>query len=189
VLSERRNKKTGIPVAFYDEHGLDLQRAYSIICLMVGAEPGKYATLAREAKIPAERQSTCRFDYGNASWSWEQLLKPYGRKPEDPRIEIAVNYVPTTRFAALATLARNLQILEAQAAWLSQDFSWRRPITFEMRECGEPGARWELAAKKVVVCYEIIEDFFQLHRHYGQLKPLPALPRANPQRKRAKPVR
>jgi hypothetical protein len=55
------------------------------------------------------------------------------------------------------------------AEWLSDDFVWKRPISLEMQQCGSPGARWELDTKKVVVCYEIIREFVQLHRNYGQM--------------------
>ena len=119
-------------------------------------------------KLPEERQSTCKFDYSNASWSWEQVLKPHLRKPEDPKTKIEVNYAPTVEFATLAELGRKLQILESVAAWLSEDFNWKRPITLEMQECGDPGARWDPVNKKVIVCYEVIREFVQLHRAYGQ---------------------
>jgi hypothetical protein len=167
-LSDQRDRKEGIPTDFYDEHGMDVQRAYNIVCLMVGGAPGKFVKLAEEVKLPEERQSTCKFDYSNASWSWEQVLKPHLRKPEDPKTKIEVNYAPTVEFATLAELGRKLQILESVAAWLSEDFNWKRPITLEMQECGDPGARWDPVNKKVIVCYEVIREFVQLHRAYGQ---------------------
>jgi len=39
VLSSKRDKKEGNALAFYDEHGLDLQRAYNIVCYMFGSNP------------------------------------------------------------------------------------------------------------------------------------------------------
>src|SRR3954447_14049214 len=167
-LSDQRDRKEGVSTDFYDEHGMDVQRAYHIVCLMVGGAPGKFVKLAEEVKLPEERQSTCKFDYSNASWSWEQVLKPHLRKPEDPKTKIEVNYAPTVEFATLAELGRKLQILESVAAWLSEDFNWKRPITLEMQECGDPGARWDPVNKKVIVCYEVIREFVQLHRAYGQ---------------------
>src|SRR3954453_5094292 len=167
-LSDQRDRKEGIPTDFYDEHGMDVQRAYNIVCLMVGGAPDKFMKLAEEVKLPEERQSTCKFDYSNASWSWEQVLKPHLRKPDDPKTKIEVNYAPTVEYATLAELGRKLQILESVAAWLSDDFAWKRPITLEMQECGDPGARGDPVNKKVIVCYEVIREFVQLHRAYGQ---------------------
>ena len=33
-------------LAYYDEHGLDWQRAYQIVCLMVGSNPDQFGQLA-----------------------------------------------------------------------------------------------------------------------------------------------
>jgi hypothetical protein len=172
-LSEQRDRKDGIPAVFYDEHGMDLQRAYNIVCLMVGGAPDKYMGLATEVKLPEERQGTCQGDYSNASWSWEQVLKPHMRKPGDPKTKIEVNYAETAEFSTLAELGRKLRILEAVAEWLSEDFVWKRPISLEMQQCGNPGAQWDLTLKKIIVCYEIIREFSQLHRNYGQMALVP----------------
>src|SRR3954449_8008463 len=89
-LSDQRDRKQGIPTTFYDEHGMDLQRAYNIVCLLVGGKPDKFEGLANEVKLPEERQGTCQGDYSNASWSWAQVLKPHMRKPEEPKTKIDV---------------------------------------------------------------------------------------------------
>jgi Putative metallopeptidase len=166
-LSDQRDKKQGIPNTYYDEHGMNLQRAYNIVCLMVGGQPDKFDELANEVKLPEERQGTCQGDFSNASWSWQQALKPHMRKPEDLKTEIPVSYAPTKEYANLSELGQRL-ILESVAGWLSQDFAWKRPIALEMQECGSPGAQWDLQSKKVIICYEIIREFVQLYRGYGQ---------------------
>src|SRR5262249_31223977 len=141
--------------------------------LMVGGAPDKFEKLADEVKLPEERQGTCQGDFSNASWSWEQVLKPHMRKPEDPKTKISVNYEPTKEYATLAELGQRLQILETVAEWLSNDFLWKKPIGLQMEECGSPGARWDLTTKKVIVCYEIIREFVQLYRNYGQAALVP----------------
>jgi hypothetical protein len=174
-LSDHRDREQGVPTVYYDEHGMDLQRAYYIVCLLVGAQPDKFMGLANEVKLPEERQATCRDDFNNASWSWEQALKPHKRKPEDPRAKIDVIYgSPDKDHAALAALGRTLQILESVAIWLSEDFVWKKSISIEMQQCGDPGARWEWRARKIVVCYEIIREFFQLYCDYGQMPLAPS---------------
>jgi len=173
-LSDQRDRKDGNPTPFYDEHGLDLQRAYTIVCLLVGGEPNKFMALANEVKLPEERQKTCHFDFSNAEYSWAQVLKPYKRKPEDPKTNIEVTYTPTTEYAVLATLGKKLQILETVAQWLSEDFVWKTPISLEMSECGdEVGTRWLPREKKIVMCYEMIREFIQLHRQFGQVALVP----------------
>ncbi len=173
-LSDQRDRKDGSPTPFYDEHGLDLQRAYTIVCLLVGGSPDKFTDLANEVKLPKERQDTCQFDYSNASWSWEQVLTPHMRKPDDPKTKIEVNYAEPGEFATIATLGKKLQILESVAEWLSEDFVWKTPISLEMQQCGEEaGTRWLPREKKIIVCYEMIREFIQLHREFGQLALVP----------------
>jgi len=173
-LSDQRDKKEGTSSPFYDEHGLDLQRAYNIVCLLVGGAPEKFMGLANEVKLPKERQDTCRFDFSNAEWSWGEVLKPHMRKRDDPKTKIEVNYAPAGEYSTIAELGRKLQILESVAEWLSEDFVWKTPISLEMQQCGEDaGTRWLPTAKKIIICYEMIREFVQLHRKFGQAALVP----------------
>jgi hypothetical protein len=182
-LSDQRDRQEGLPTVFYDEHGMDLQRAYNIVCLLVGAQPDKFKGLANEVKLPEERQATCKDDYNNASWSWEQALKSHKRKPEDPKTKIAVTYAEAGDYSNLAELGQKLQILESVAAWLTEDFVWAKPISLEMQQCGDPGARWEWQTRKIVVCYEIIREFSSLFRNYGQQALVPGTMQMSKNRK------
>ena len=73
-MSDARAKKQKATVVFYDVHGLDRQRAYNIVCLMVGSDPERFSKVADLTKMPEERQGTCQGDFSNASWSWEKAL-------------------------------------------------------------------------------------------------------------------
>src|SRR5262249_17504799 len=46
LLTAEQDERQGNRLAFYDEHGLDRQRAYQIVCLMVGSDPEKFGALA-----------------------------------------------------------------------------------------------------------------------------------------------
>jgi len=52
-LSDRRAKKDGDNPVYYDQHGLDAQRAYHIICLMVGSDPGKFCATRKPGNAAA----------------------------------------------------------------------------------------------------------------------------------------
>lgn len=165
--SERRNRQDRVRMVFYDEHGIDLQRAFNIVCLMVGSDPEKFSELANETGMPEERQGTCQGDYSNASWSWDKVLEPHRRKPGQPKTEIKAIYGPAEgELAIFKQFASQMQILEAVADMLAEPYAWRRPITLEMQTCGEPGARWDLTTKAVIICYEIAQEFAQLYRSY-----------------------
>src|SRR5262249_24900374 len=168
--------------AFYDEHGLDQQRAYEIVCLMVGSDPDKFAEAANKVKMPEDWQESCRGDYSNASWSWNTLLKPHLRAPDQPMQQIDALYGPIEgrpgtleeRLATVAQVIRKVQLLETVASGERDRYIWRRPITLEMKSCGQPGAGWYLKAQKITVCYELALEFVMLYRDFG----LAALPKA-----------
>jgi hypothetical protein len=166
-LSDRRNQKENIKMAFYDEHGLDQQRAYNIVCLMVGSDPDKFEHLAEMTKLPPERGGTCQGDYSNASWSWEQVLKPHLRAEGQPKTAITVTYQDSPEYELFAHGFRKLQILEEVANHLSDRYVWRRPIALEMAPCDEPAARWDLSTQKITVCYELAVDFGRLYQGYA----------------------
>jgi hypothetical protein len=87
-MSDKRNQTQGLEPVFYDEHSLDKQRAYQIVCLMVGSDPDRFAEAAEKAKLPEDRQGTCQGDYSNASWPWATALKPHVRSADRPKQKI-----------------------------------------------------------------------------------------------------
>jgi Putative metallopeptidase len=89
-LADRRDQKTGTKVAYYDEHGLNQQRAYQIVCLMVGSDDEKFNDLAKETKLPEARRDTCAGDCSNAAYSWDLVLKPHRRSFDQPKAEIEI---------------------------------------------------------------------------------------------------
>ncbi|ACK71153.1 hypothetical protein PCC7424_2741 [Gloeothece citriformis PCC 7424] len=66
-------------VPYWDEHSLDLQRYYQIICLFYGSNPSKYRTLATLAQLPGDRAQKCPAEYQKLYANWTQLLQPHVR--------------------------------------------------------------------------------------------------------------
>jgi hypothetical protein len=174
VLSSKRDKKQGNELAFYDEHGLDLQRAYNVVCMMVGSDPEKYQALAKLAKLPEERQVSCVRDYKTTTWSWEQMLKPHRRSADQPKGVISVEYKDDEKFAIQAKLLRQMGMLEALAAHAADRYVWPNPFSIVARSCGEPNATWNIGTKTLTLCYELANEFIELFKSYsGKLPPLP----------------
>jgi hypothetical protein len=75
-------------LAFWDEHSLDQQRFYDIVCLVYGSDPETYDwLLKRESKgfllssaegyLPKERAERCTEEYKDISTSWGTLISSY----------------------------------------------------------------------------------------------------------------
>ena len=167
-LSDRRAKKDGDNPVYYDQHGLDAQRAYHIICLMVGSDPGKFAQLANQAMLPQDRQKTCQRDYSDASSGWDAVLKPHRRAAEQPKTNIEVVYGEGKGPLDLyAQGFRSIQLLEAVRERITQELGLPIPFTLEMQSCGFINALWDASTNKLTLCYELAADFSELYRVRG----------------------
>ena len=161
--SDRRSRQDRVKMVCYDEHGIDLQRAYNFVCLMVGSNPERFSGLAGEVRIPEERQGTCQSDYSNAPWSWNKVLEPHRRKPKQPKTEIKAVYGPAEKdLAVFRQAASQMKLLETVAGLLADQYVLRSPLHSSCR----PAASRDMTAKAVIVRYEIVQEFAQLYRSY-----------------------
>jgi lipoprotein-anchoring transpeptidase ErfK/SrfK len=167
-LSDRRAKKDGDSPVYYDEHGLDAQRAYHIICLMVGYDPGRFAPLANEAMLPEDRQKTCQRDYTDASSGWDAALKLHRRAAKQPKTNIEVIYGEGKGPLDLyAQGFRSIQLLEAVKERITEELALPNPFTLEMQSCGSINALWDASTNTPTLCYELAADFSELYRVRG----------------------
>lgn len=167
-LMATRDKHDGDMPAYYDRHGLDEQRAYQIVCMMVGADPIRFKALADRTKLPDDRRKSCGWDYETASRSW-RVLEPYLRQPQDPRTPIEVVYGDAKgKLAVFAKSFRDMRFLETLADYFGDRYRWPAPITMEMRSCDEPGARWTNRTRRLSICYELAQDLAELYRRFGR---------------------
>jgi hypothetical protein len=168
--SARRDRKEGEPLAFYDEHSLDQQRAYQIVCLMVGHNPNQMADLANEMKLPDDRRESCKRDFAKASSSWVAALKPHRRVPHQPKVEIETIYGEDTGdLAVFAQGFRTVRLLETVAGFTAEELAWPVSFTLEMQRCGFINARWNAETRKLTLCYELAADFAELYRDFNKV--------------------
>jgi hypothetical protein len=170
-LSDRRDRKEGEKLAFYGAHGIDVQRAYQVVCFMVGSDPAKFKDLADKSKLPEDRRQTCQRDWRNTAWSWETMLKPHFRATDAAKQKIDVIYGEGKgELAIYARAFRAIQFLEIVAEDLADRFAWPRPIVVEMRSCDNANASWSGKTRTLLICYELAQEFAELYRDYGQIK-------------------
>lgn len=146
---------------FYDEHSLDLQRSYAVVCLMVGAKPELFGEVAEEYEIDAERQARCSLDYQQAVSSWVQLLDPHLIK-DKAGASINFRYETDPDFQDIADYLQQEEFLENAAQSLVNSYVLPREIDFVAKVCGEPNAFYNKAQARVTYCYETFVWFFNL---------------------------
>jgi len=174
-LSDRRDQQTGAKPLYYDDHNLSPQRAYQIVCLMVGSDPAKFKSLADESKMPESRQQSCKEGYAKVSRSWDMVLMSHRRAPDQPETKINVVYGDAQGdFEVFARSFRAVRILETVAERAASEYVWPASFTMEMVSCSGPNASWDDKTRTLKVCYQLAFDFAELYRAYVPAAPLPA---------------
>jgi hypothetical protein len=62
---------------FADEHGTPAQRAYNVLCIAYGADPGLFGDLVSKGYLPAKRAEGCSEEYGQIATAFEKLIRPH----------------------------------------------------------------------------------------------------------------
>jgi hypothetical protein len=172
-LHGRRDQQTGAKPLYYDEHDLSPQRAYQIVCLLVGSDPVTFKSLADDAKMPESRQQSCKQDYAKATRSWDMVLAPYRRAADQPETKINVIYGDAQgNFEVFARSFRAVRILETVAERSASIYAWPAPFTMAMLSCDGPNASWDDETRTLKVCYQLPFDFAQLYQAYLSVPPV-----------------
>jgi len=77
MLEEAQNDTTIDKLPFSDEHSLNQQRFYNILCWVYGQDEKKYAFLVKDGILPKDRAARCEGEFAQLSRSWSKLLGPY----------------------------------------------------------------------------------------------------------------
>ena len=167
-LSDLRDRDNKTPIVYFSDHALNLQRAYRIVCIMVGSDPVKFKEFANITNLPEPRQETCKNDYEKAVSGWDSVLKPFTRGPDQPKIKIDVTYGDGKgEYDLYAQAFRSVRLLDVVAAHLADRLAWRMPFALEMQTCGSANATWNESNRKLTLCYELAADFAELYRSYN----------------------
>lgn len=72
---QRMSQGSGADISFWDEHSLNSQRYYNIICWVYGSDTTAHeALLGPDWMLPPERAQRCPAEYDRMSRAWESML-------------------------------------------------------------------------------------------------------------------
>ncbi|RYE60412.1 MAG: hypothetical protein EOP20_02585 [Hyphomicrobiales bacterium] len=156
---------TGSGVAefsYYDDHSLDIQRAYAMVCMMVGYEPEVFGDTADVYDLSEDRQEACAYTYEQALNSWNKLLQPYvGGSKKSSRVQII--YDDAGEYEEFAEELKSRGLLEHAAGLVSKRYALPNKVTFRATQCGEANAYYSPSEREVTYCYELAEQMFYLY--------------------------
>jgi hypothetical protein len=148
-------------IQWWGEHGTDQQRGYQIACLLFGSDPQRYKQLAADTNLPPERQETCVWEFQQNEAAWDRLLLPHVRaEGETASMEsVVVTYDATERYRTEREYLKALGLLEHVATLMRDDYQLEAGIKVAAEECGQANAFWNADDRKLVICYELVEDY------------------------------
>ena len=143
----------------YDDHSLDIQRANTMVCMMVGANPEEFGETADEYQMDADQQDACAETYQQAVDSWDKELAPHVAK--SPGAEIPVTYEKAGKYQKYADELKSRKILESLADELRNNYDLPGPVSIRGALCDEANAYYDPEDHSITYCYELAEDMYQ----------------------------
>lgn len=134
--------------AFWDVHGPDLQRFYTLVCLFYGAAPDERDDVAEELGLPEERAESCAEEFELAADSWGGVLDSL--VSEAGGVSMVLGEIDRSTPAARVTA----DLVEAEVAAFNADFELSAPLTVNVVACDEPNAFYDPAETSLTMCIE-----------------------------------
>jgi len=157
--------------AYWDEHALDIQRYYQILCVLYGSDPQRFESLPDQIELPWQRAWSCAdYEYDRAARAGEWLLETYGVR-DDPsldrgtgEVEVVYDEPEGNKRQAYGAL-RASAVFESKAALMNSLFDLPHNITIAGTDClGDMTASWNQGKREIVFCYDLVERFVFLAR-------------------------
>lgn len=128
---------------FAAAHSLDKQRAYQIVCLMIGKDDDAFRPVANEYRLDRDRQTSCQWDYEMIDRSLDQLLTASeARNGRGTKVVVTYHEVGG-RLKLAADAFRASGVFDQVADELRARYNLRETVRFNARRCGEPNAFYQ----------------------------------------------
>ncbi len=146
----------------YGEHNLDIQRAFQIVCLMVGKDPDVFGEIANEVGLDKDRQEDCEDDFKQAEKSWDRVLAPYvNEKPDN--LKINIRYDRGYGLVSAGALLRDNKFFESAIDNILRKYKLPSQPNMRSKECHEANAYYDSWTGEILFCYELVDDFIQMY--------------------------
>ncbi|WP_081628539.1 DUF4344 domain-containing metallopeptidase [Novispirillum itersonii] len=152
-------------LAFWDEHGLDMQRFYSVVCMLYGSDPDRFSAFADDAELPDYRRDSCPQEFDQVSTSWATLLDPHLLEDGGRKSRVKVVYEPPApAYRTLSAMLKQSRMVERLADDIRTSFVLPRELTLRVAACDEANAYYDPEDSSVTLCYELLEEYETLIR-------------------------
>lgn len=158
--------------AYWDEHALDIQRYYNVLCVLFGSDPERFEALPDQLELPWQRAWSCAdYEFDRIAKAGRWLLETYGVRDDrltDQKtgtVRIVYEGPPESKRQAHEML-RESEVFERKAALMNSLFNLPTDITIVATDClGDMTAYWSHNQGEVVFCYDLVNRFILLSKY------------------------
>lgn len=158
--------------AYWDEHALDIQRFYNVLCVLYGSDPERFETLPDQLDLPWQRALSCAdYEYDRVVKAGRWLLATYGFRDDgqtDQRtglVEIIYDDPLESKQRAHDVL-RASRVIERKTDQINSLFNLPNNIAIVATDClGDMTAYWNQDQREVVFCYDLVDRFILLSKY------------------------
>jgi hypothetical protein len=152
LLYNAEAEEFGYETPYWDEHSLNLQRYYNLVCLFYGADPAARTDFVTEFELPENRAERCEAEYAQVDQAWGTLLQ-------------AAEYQEGA--AGLVMLGDASDPIAAILAEEVSDFngwySLPTEVLVEIAPCGQANAFYYSGSSTITICTEYAEDLARIY--------------------------
>jgi hypothetical protein len=146
--------------SLFDEHSLDKQRAFAMVCLVVGKDKDEFADIAQEWELDADQQEACGGTYEQAKTGWDKVLDPHRTPNEgDPKISVVYDE-PGAGSEWAAEILQSGEVLEDVARTVEASYTLPNDVVFRAADCGQANAFYSSWDATVTMCYEFVAYYY-----------------------------
>jgi len=138
-------------VAYWDVHGPDLQRYYTFVCLIYGANIRDRARLADELRLPKARRRTCNDEFNQANSSWGPVID----KLEADGAGSTIRFLADHRVSEHGKFTADVIGREVKA--MNRDLSLPKRLLVRVEACDTVNAFYDAKRREIIMCTEFAE--------------------------------
>lgn len=142
----------GYDIAYWDEHSLDMQRYYNMICLFYGANPDEREDLAVELELPADRAERCPDEFSLAYDSWGVMLEGLEPGPKAKGLVMEKGKPEDMLYSLIAD----------EVTALNKTYGLPVEVSVGVEACGQANAFYSPDDKRIIICTEYADDLARL---------------------------
>ena len=153
----------------WDEHALDIQRYYNVLCMLYGSDPERFEALPNQIELPWQRAWTCAdHEYDRSVRAGQWLLETFGVVDDQTAnqtggLVIVVYDDPTESKQRAHKVLTESAVFEHKSELMNSMFDLPNDITIVATDClGDVTAYWAGDRREVVFCYDLVERFIRL---------------------------